>query len=287
MQWIGITVPTPTAETEDAVTQLLLSAGCGGVALSGEGGQRLVTSYLPADQEDDHRRQQIVAALTLLPSIGITDAGVPSFSRIDEQDWANSWKAYFKPIRIGKRLVVSPPWENPELSASDMLITIDPGMAFGTGTHATTQMCLVLLEEYLRTGETVADIGTGSGILSIAAMKLGASSVVAVDNDPLAVKIARENALVNSVDIHADDHLPAGETYDLVVANIIADTLIELAGLFTTIVRPKGVLIVSGVIDHRQNDVRAATVGPEFEFIETRNEGEWASLVFRRILPAQ
>ena len=197
MRWTGIAIGAPTTETEEAVVSLMLEAGCAGVALSGEGESRQVTSYLPAIDQDTHRLTQISAALSMLPAIGIYDAGTPVISEIDEEDWANSWKAYFKPLRIGRRLVVSPPWETPELSERDILITIDPGMAFGTGTHATTQMCLVLLEDYLKPGNSVADIGTGSGILSIAAEKLGASTLTAGDNDPLAVKIAVENAMIN------------------------------------------------------------------------------------------
>ena len=195
----------------------------------------------------------------VLPTIGITDAGAPTLTDIDEEDWANSWKAYFKPIRIGKTLVVSPPWEEPVLADNDLLITIDPGMAFGTGTHATTQMCMVLLEDYLKKGDSVADIGTGSGILSIAAQKLGAVKLVAVDNDPLAVKIAGENAIVNSVTVAVQGNFPDNQKFDVVVANIIADTLIELRESLSSIVTT-GILIVSGVIDVREDDVQNAIV---------------------------
>jgi ribosomal protein L11 methyltransferase len=283
MRWTGIAIGAPTTETEEAVVSLMLEAGCAGVALSGEGESRQVTSYLPAIDQDTHRLTQISAALSMLPAIGIYDAGTPVISEIDEEDWANSWKAYFKPLRIGRRLVVSPPWETPELSDRDILITIDPGMAFGTGTHATTQMCLVLLEDYLKPGNSVADIGTGSGILSIAAEKLGASTLTAVDNDPLAVKIAAENAMINGTSIVVQGDFPQYNAFDLVVANIIADTLIAIADNLAAITKPEGILIVSGVIDDRQNDVRMYIEASGYTSLETRTQGEWVALVFRRL----
>jgi len=282
MRWIGLAIDTPTPLTEEAVIQLLLNAGCAGVALSGDGELRQVTSYIPVDENSSRRLQQITLAISMLPSIGIDDAGNPIITEIDEEDWANSWKAYFKPLRVGRRLVVSPPWEQPELGKNDLLITIDPGMAFGTGTHATTQMCLVLLEEYLPAASAVADIGTGSGILSIAAIKLGAASVTAVDNDLLAVKIAAENATVNDVPVTVQDRLPLDSKFDLVVANIIADTLIALADHLATMTKQEGILIVSGVIDDRQNDVRLFIEAAGFSSIETKIQGEWVALVFRR-----
>ncbi len=143
-------------------------------------------------------------------------------------------------------------------------------------------MCLILLEEYLNAGDSIADIGTGSGILSIAASKLGALSVLSVDNDPLAVKIASENARINMVSGDVTDQFPFGKTFDLVLANIIADTLIQMAGSLASITKDGGILIVSGVIDERQNDVRLFIEGAGFSSLETRTQGEWVALVFRR-----
>ncbi len=282
MRWTGISVATPTASTEEAVVSLLMNAGCSGVALAGEAENRIVTSYLPADDVSKHKLSQILAAFALLPTLGIEDAGIPAIVEIDEEDWANSWKAYFKPIRIGKKLIVSPPWETPTLSADDHLITIDPGMAFGTGTHATTQMCMVFLEELLIAGETVADIGTGSGILSITASKLGGKNLVAVDNDLLAVKIARENALVNGSEVAVSDNFPFGQQFDVVVANIIADTLIALRDELASIMKQSGILIVSGVIDVRQDDVRSAIETAGLTSLSTKTQGEWVAMAFRK-----
>jgi ribosomal protein L11 methyltransferase len=284
MRWTGIAVTTRSSESEEAVTHLLLNAGCGGVAVSEEGEARQVTAYLPADEDSADRLRQVAAALTLLPTLGVADIGEPVLTEIDEQDWANSWKAYFKPLRIGRNLIVSPPWETPTLKSTDLLITIDPGMAFGTGTHATTQLCLILLEEYIRPGVDVADIGTGSGILSIASAKLGASRIVAVDNDPLAVRIAAENCVINSTDVVVGNAFPTESQFDIVVANIIADTLIALAEDLASITKEQGLLIVSGVIDDRQDDVRIFVEASGFTSLETRTQGEWVALVFRRAM---
>jgi ribosomal protein L11 methyltransferase len=284
MRWSAIAINTPSTQTEETVTQLLITAGCGGVALNGEGANRQVTSYLPADEMSDQRLRQLKAAISMLPSLGINDAGEPAISEIDEEDWANSWKAYFKPIRIGRNIVVSPPWEQAFVGQNDHLITIDPGMAFGTGTHATTQMCLVFLEDYIHAGDAVADIGTGSGILSIAAQKLGAGPTTAVDIDPLAVKIARENAAINESAVVVQADFPYGLSFEVVVANIVADTLIEISDLLASITKSDGLLIVSGVIEGRQDDVRFKIEASGFTQLETRSQGEWIATAFRRTL---
>jgi ribosomal protein L11 methyltransferase len=282
MKWKGITIEVPSTESEDAVVQLLLNAGCAGVAFAAEGLTKSVSSYIPNDENAPHRLRQIDAALAMLPLIGISGVGAAAISTVDEEDWANSWKAYFKPIRVGRRIVITPPWESPSLRVRDILLTIDPGMAFGTGTHATTQLCLIALEEYLQPTLHVADIGTGSGILAIAAMKLGAASVIAVDNDPLAVRIASENATVNLVPIETSVFFPTCKRFGLVVSNIIAETLIDMAEDLAAITEGDGILIVSGVIEGREDDVRIFIEGAGFTALETRQQGEWVALVFRR-----
>jgi ribosomal protein L11 methyltransferase len=157
-------------------------------------------------------------------------------------------------------------------------------MAFGTGTHPTTQMCLAALEEYVKPNETVrvADIGTGSGILAIGAKKLGAPYVCATDIDPTAIRIARENSAANSVTVDVRDSPDWSRPYDLVVANIVADALIEMAEDFAAGLRPGGTYIASGIIDARETDVRIYTEAEGFQPIDTRRDGEWVALVFRR-----
>jgi ribosomal protein L11 methyltransferase len=182
---------------------------------------------------------------------------------------------------VGRRLIVTPPWETPVLGAGDIPLVIDPGMAFGTGSHPTTQLCLTALEDYIQPGMRVADIGTGSGILAIAAAKLGAAEVVATDIDPLAVKIAAENFDINAVRIKTQEDLPTGP-FDLVVANILADVIIGMSELLAELVKPDGMLIASGIIDTREVDVRFAVESEGFAPLETRRQAEWVALMFRR-----
>ena len=215
-------------------------------------------------------------------SFGITGAGTElTLHYVEEADWATAWKAFYKPFRVGRRLLVTPPWEHPELAPEDLPLVIDPGMAFGTGSHPTTQLCLTALEDYVRPGHSVADIGTGSGILAIAAAKLGAAPVAANDNDPLAVRIARENAAANGVSVEVTDDLPTGQ-HDVVVANILADVIIGMSEELHVLLAPGGTLIASGIIDTREADVRQALESIELTHSETRRQTEWVALVFRR-----
>ncbi len=298
MRWAAIRIAVDDAKDRfgtgaaaQAASELLISSGSAGVA-SDIGALDEVTAvigYLPEDERLVPRLRQLETALMLLPSLGIAAVSTEVVvSMIEEEDWASAWKQYFKPLRIGRRLVVTPPWETPELAPGDHALVIDPGMAFGTGTHPTTHLCLAALEDYLDPEQSrrVADIGTGSGILAIAAKKLGAQYVLATDTDPLAVGIARRNADVNSVVIDARAALEAGESlsrpFDLLVANILADTLITLAEGFAGLVRPGGIYIASGIIEERENDVRLYTEAEGFQPLETRRQGDWVALIFRR-----
>ena len=265
-----------------AVSECLRDAGCGGVYIRDHLTPPLVTGYLPTDDRLEGRLDGLQVALRQLSSFGVEGAGTELTLRtVEEADWANAWKAFYKPMRVGRHLLVTPPWETPDLAPTDIPLVIDPGMAFGTGSHPTTQLCLAALEDYVRPGMTVADIGTGSGILAIAAAKLGAASVLGTDNDPLCVRIAAENAAVNGVSIPTQSDFPTG-TYDLVVANILADVIIGMGDPLAQIVRPDGTLIVSGIIDTRESDVRLALEGEGFFPLETRTSGEWVALLFRR-----
>ncbi len=281
MRWAEIQIDAD-AGAVDAVGAALYAAGCGGFEVRETAAPPAVAGYLPVDDRLEERLEQLGTALERLPEYGVTGAGTELTLRyVEEADWATAWKAYYKPMRIGKRLVVTPPWESPELDASDLPIVVDPGMAFGTGSHPTTQLCLVALEEYVKPGISVADVGTGSGILAIAAAKLGASSVAASDNDPLAVTIARENAAVNGVSVQIAETLPPGP-YAVVVANILADVIIGMAALLAEWTAPGGTLIASGIIDTREADVRQAVEAAGFRSKDTWHQGEWVALVFER-----
>ncbi|MDR3709405.1 MAG: 50S ribosomal protein L11 methyltransferase [Capsulimonadaceae bacterium] len=276
MRWASLTIEAEDEGALAAAEHLCYSADIKGVAIVDDSTPRRITGYLPEDDRLEGRIRAIDAALAILPSLGIagvSPAAVVGY--IEEDDWANAWKKYFKPTRVGTHLIVTPPWETPELGAGDIPIVIDPGMAFGTGSHATTQLCLMALENLVQTGAKVADIGTGSGILAIAAAKLGASSVWAMDNDPLAARIAGENAIANGVSILTGEAMPQQETFDVVVANIIADTLIALAPQLASITAPTGTLVVSGIIDHRARDVQKAFDAAGMAHEVDLKQGEW------------
>ncbi|MEO7717696.1 MAG: 50S ribosomal protein L11 methyltransferase [Capsulimonas sp.] len=281
MRWAEISVEAGPDAT-DAVGNCFNEVGCGGFVVQDTKVPPTVVGYLPVDDRIEDRLLTLTTSLEALAGFGVENAGTEiTIKYVQEDDWANAWKAYFKPIPIGRRLVVTPPWEEPDLSTGRMPIVVDPGMAFGTGSHPTTQLCLAALEDYVTPGITVADIGTGSGILAIAASKLGAGSVVANDIDTLAVKIAAENAEVNGVSIEFGVDLPGGQ-YDLVVANILADVIIGLREEIAERVKPEGVFIASGIIDTRETDVRIAVETEGFSPLETRRQGDWVALVFRR-----
>jgi len=281
MRWTEIQIDTePNAV--DAVGAALYAVGCGGFEVRDSATPPAVAGYLPVDDRLEGRLEELQTALAKLPEFGVIGAGTElTLKYVEEADWATAWKAYYKPMRIGKRLVVTPPWETPKLGPDDLAIVVDPGMAFGTGSHPTTQLCLVALEEYVVPGMAVADVGTGSGILAIAAAKLGAVTVAANDNDPLAVKIAAENAAVNGVSVAVADTLPPGP-YAVVVANILADVIIGMAGQLAAWTEPNGTLIASGIIDTREADVRQAVEAIGFVSKDTRHQGEWVALIFER-----
>lgn len=294
MQWASIALEADGAEAEQAATQILIENGCNGVALQDDG--RRIIGYLPSDDRLETGLRRIKGALTMLNALGLEGVSEEiTLGFVREEDWANAWKAYFKPIRVGRHLIVTPPWEDPQALDRDKVVVIDPGMAFGTGNHATTQLCLAALEDYVQRGDRVADIGTGSGILAIAAAKLGAGEVCASDIEPLAVQIAARNAAENKVSLATGIRMPTDTTFDLVVANILANTIIELAGDLAAITKPGGVLIASGIIEERENDVRLYLEGAGFDCIETRRSEEtqykgsgalssaWIALILRRI----
>jgi ribosomal protein L11 methyltransferase len=281
MRWSEIIIDAGP-EAVDAVGAALYAVGCGGFEVRETAKPPAVAGYLPVDDRLEDRLAQLQDALAKLPDFGVTGAGTElTLHYVEEADWANAWKAFYKPFRVGRRLVVTPPWEHPELSPDDIPLVIDPGMAFGTGSHPTTQLCLMALEDYVKPGASVADVGTGSGILAIAAAKLGASRVVANDNDSLAVKIANENITANGVSAKAYDVIPPGP-YDVVVANILADVIIGLAHDLHEFLAPHGILLASGIIDTRENDVQQALEAIGLTHLETRRQGEWVALVFRR-----
>ncbi len=284
-RWAEIEVLASGDDAQEAVGALLTEvAGCQGYAST----QTTVTGYLPVDERIEGSLLALRAALAGLRSLGIKGAGREITVRfVAEADWANAWKQYFKPQRIGERIVIKPTWEEFAPKVGDVVVEIDPGMAFGTGLHATTRLCLRALETMVEAGDVVADVGTGSGILAVAAVRLGAARAVATDVDPLAVRIARENIAVNGVDAQIEAHeaaLPPPGAFDIVVANILADVILGMASELYAAVKPGGVLIASGIISHRAEDVRRGLAAAGFAApIETATESEWAALIAQRL----
>jgi ribosomal protein L11 methyltransferase len=204
-------------------------------------------------------------------------------SSVYEQDWATEWKKYYKTTKLGKRIIIKPTWEEYTPLSDELIVELDPGMAFGTGTHETTMMCVEALEKYVNKDDDILDIGTGSGILAITASKLGAKKVLGVDLDEVAVSAARENVNVNgltNVDIiHGNLVDVIKEQSNIVVANIIADIVIYLTEVVKPLIKDKGLFITSGIIDSRKNDVIEALNKNNFEIVEIVELGEWVAIV--------
>ena len=201
----------------------------------------------------------------------------------DDSEWKDNWKEYFKPAKVGKTIVVKPTWEEYEAKEGERVIELDPGMAFGTGTHETTSLCIRLMEDYLAPGMNVLDVGSGSGILSIAAAKLGASDVLAVDIDPVAVEISGENIELNGTSSIAKAQygdLTKGIDYkaDIVVANLMADLVMMLSGDVPAHMKDGGVYISSGILVEKEEVVSKAIVDAGFKIVEIKEDGMWCAI---------
>ena len=206
---------------------------------------------------------------------------------VNDKSWADVWKKYFKPFYAGQHLVVKPTWEPFDPAPGDRVIEIDPGMAFGSGTHETTGMCLSILEENIRGGEEIIDVGTGSGILAIGAALLGAGHVLAVDIDPDAVKVAAENVANNHVQdvvtVQQGDLLEKVDAVcDICVANIISDIIISFARPLMEHIVPGGLFLCSGIVKERTEEVRQALLQAGYEILKTVHRGEWTAFLSRR-----
>ena len=204
-----------------------------------------------------------------------------SLQGVKEEDWAENWKQYYKPFRLGEHMVVKPTWESWDMQEGDLMIEIDPGMAFGTGTHETTAMCVGLIEKYYQ-GGALLDVGTGSGILAIAAARLGAKGIVAVDIDPDAVRVARENVahngLTGAIDVREGDLLQGlSQRFQFAVANILAPVICMLAAPLKAHLLPGGRFVCSGIIAEAEGDVNDALLAAGYQIDEIQHKGDWVA----------
>lgn len=309
MNWIEVTIKT-TTEAVEAITNILENERTGGVIIedpkdfifqkkneydwdyveeevfkkSGQDGV-LIKTYISEERNVMEVIENIKQKVLGLKDYGIDiGEGSVSLGQVKEEDWANEWKKYYKPTRVGQKIVVKPTWEDYENQEGDLVIELDPGMAFGTGTHETTSMCIRELEKYVDGTKRVFDIGCGSGILAIAAAKLGAKEVVAGDLDEVAVKVSKENCELNNVsDKVVVKHGSLFEVVegkaDVIVANIIADIIKILANDVSKFLSKDGVFISSGIIHAKIDEVVEALEKNGFEIVEIAKLGEWSAIV--------
>lgn len=307
--WIEVTIKT-TTEAVEPITNILYEQGAGGAVIEDpkdflfQKKNELDWDYVEEEvfkknEEDDvfiktyvSEEKNVMEFVEIIKQkvLGLKDFGIDigegsvSLDQVNEADWANAWKAYYKPTKVGQRVVVKPTWEDYAMQDGDLIIELDPGMAFGTGTHETTSMCIRELEKYVNKDSKVFDIGCGSGILAIAAAKLGAKEVVAVDLDEVAVKVAKENVLENKVEksvsvMHGNLTDVIKDKADVIVANIIADIIKILAKDVQNFMKEDAIFISSGIILDKVEEVKESLIENGFEIVEVQKLGEWSAIV--------
>lgn len=310
MQWIEVNVQV-THEAVEVVADILTAAGTSGVAiedpqlinnLRNSGTWELcdipeqenteivtVSAYYADDEKLQDRLKQIENELAAVEErIGSFRFGNIRFRSLSEKDWANEWKQYFHVTHVGESLVIKPSWEEYTPKEGEHVIKIDPGMAFGTGTHHTTNMCMARLEKVLPANAEVFDVGTGSGILAIAAALLGAKSVKAVDIDAVAVRVARENiadnGLEDKIEVKEGDLLRGTEGQaDVIIANIIADIIIMLLKDIPGKLQDDGIFLASGIISDRRADVEAAAAEVGMKVDHVDEKGGWVVMQMSKV----
>lgn len=318
MMWTKLTIDT-TVEAEDLISAFLDELGVEGVMIEDnvplteeekaqmfvdiplvgeDDGTAKVSCFVDDTFDIDSLRADIAKELTRLEEFIPVGAKTITLSSTEDKDWINNWKQYFKPFRLYDNIVIKPTWEELcDAKEDDIVVEIDPGIAFGTGSHETTRLCIGQLKKYLKEGDTVFDVGSGSGILSIISSFLGAGFVHGMDIDEIAVKASVENAQVNKLSedklvfscgnlLDKDDkagenaiRLNHGDKYDIVVANILADVIIPLSAVVTPYLKEDGYFITSGIIDMKEEAVRQALVDNGFDIIDIVHMNDWVSII--------
>ena len=303
MEWtdIQITVPHPYAETAEAIATMVSNGGIYIEDYSDLEEQAWEIAHVDLIEQEllDQPRDIVKVHMYLAPDENPAEilplfkerldaAGIPyelTTAGVEQEDWQNAWKKYYHAMDIGKRLAIVPGWE--EYETDRTVITMDPGMAFGTGTHETTSLCLEVLDERVRGGERVLDIGTGSGILAIAALRLGAACAEGVDIDPMCVRTAGENAQRNGVQdrftvLVGDLSDKASGVYNIITANIVAAAILSLAPHVPALMAPGAMFVASGIIDTRKEEVLAGLRGAGLDPFEVREKRGWVCIVCRK-----
>ncbi|HEY8362652.1 MAG TPA: 50S ribosomal protein L11 methyltransferase [Tissierellaceae bacterium] len=306
MNWAEVQIKT-TPEYEEIITGILYDVGASGLAIEDprdileisqsqegwavvdpdlikmESDDILIKAYFSEAEDIDYKIQEIKYRIKNNDILKDAEPDI-TVTMVNDEDFAENWKKYFKPLRIGNRIVIKPTWESYELKENDILIELDPGMAFGTGTHETTSLCIEALEKYVKEGDIVFDIGCGSGILSIVAAKLGASKVVAVDVDEMCIKVTNDNIKLNEVQDIVE--VKKGNLLDVVkgkaniiVSNIIAEIIVEMIGDLKYHLENNGIFIASGVIEEKIPLVENKLIENGFKIIDTHLKNEWALII--------
>ncbi len=302
-KWMELSVEVPD-EVVESVRDVMAQFGVGGAVV-----EQLIPEddtlelapvkvtvkiYLPCDEEGRRKKRELEEALWHLGQLIPLPA--PSVRYVEEHRWLEAWKEFFPVLHIGSRLVVKPAWEDYISRPGEVLVEMEPGVAFGTGLHPTTRLCLVALEKLIHPGDRVLDVGTGSGILALFAAKLGAAYTLGIDVDPMALKAAEENVARNGlqgkVEIRWGSLIPTGEApllnpkdlgeFDLVLANILAPVIMEMALRLAEVLAPKGHLVVSGIVGGQRYAVREALEEAGLELVEERESGDWVGMILRR-----
>jgi ribosomal protein L11 methyltransferase len=313
LDWLEISVTTDN-EAAEAVVELFNRYGrgravvetpvdCFEYELTGAppSSRVVVKTYLPLDGSADSAQRRLEEGLWHLSQI--YPIPEPDIRELAEEDWTEAWKQQYHRLRVGQRIVIVPAWEAYEPAADEITIQLEPGMAFGTGLHPTTRLCLEMMEKYLKPDRTVLDVGTGSGVLAIAAAKLGASSVLALDADPMAVTVAQENVEMNGVAGQVTvrhGSLPGGDAvprhfatdgslalldtgkFDLVIINILAPVIVGMAPALAARLQSEGQLIAAGLIDSQEREVVDVLKKQRLQVVDRTQEKDWVSLVVQR-----